>query len=94
MEKHLESYRTFMTKAAQYQKEKNFKRPAKSRWSDEKVQKATYDMWKAAMEPLYNKLKSEIGSGFRESWYSFIDKNNVFESVNEGISDLDFNEVA
>ncbi|MFR3727718.1 hypothetical protein [Lacrimispora sp.] len=94
MEKYLESYNTFMRKANQFQIEKNLKRPAKSRWSDEKVEKATYDMWKAAMEPLYNKLKNEIKSDFRESWISFIDKNELLENINEGISQLDFNEVA
>ncbi|MEY8356947.1 hypothetical protein AALB39_26885 [Lachnospiraceae bacterium 54-53] len=94
LEKHLEGYKTFMNKAAQYQREKNLKRPSKSRWNDEKVQKATYDMWKTAMESLYNKLKNEIKSDFRESWTSFIDKNGILDSVNEGISELDFNEVA
>ncbi|WP_367567285.1 hypothetical protein [Lacrimispora sp.] len=94
MEKHLESYNAFMRKASLYQKEKNLKRPPKSRWNDEKVEKATSAMWKAAMEPLYNKLKGEIKSDFRESWISFIDKNELLENINEGISELDFNEVA
>lgn len=46
------------------------------------------------MEPLYNKLKSETKSDFRESWTSFIDKNEILVNVNDGISELDFNEVA
>lgn len=94
LEKNLEGYNTFMRKATQYQRDKNLKRPAKGRWSDEKMQKAVYGMWKTAMEPLYNTLKGEIKSDFRESWCSFIEKNSVLENVNEGISELDFNEVA
>lgn len=94
LEKNLEGYNIFTHKAMQYQRDKNLKRQPKSRWSDEKMQKAVYGMWKTAMEPLYNTLKGEIKSDFREPWYLFIEKNNLFESVNEGISELDFNEVA
>lgn len=94
LETNLEGYTIFMTKARKYQLEKNAKRPAKSRWKDEKMEKATYDMWKKSMEPLYNKLKAEINSNFQESWISFIEKNEILETVNEGISELNFDEVA
>ena len=83
-----------MQKARRYQSDKNVKRAPKSRWTEEKMEKAAYDMWKASMEPLYNKLKHEIKSDLRESWIAFIVKNDIFEIVNEGINDLDFNEVA
>lgn len=93
IETNLDGYTTFITKARKYQFDKNAKRAAKSRWKDEKVEKAAYDMWKKSMEPLYYNLKSEIKSDFREHWISFIKKNNILETVNEGISELDFNEV-
>lgn len=37
MEKNLEGYRIFTSKALQYQRGKNAKRPPKSRWNDEKL---------------------------------------------------------
>lgn len=93
LEDNLDSYKVFMVKARTYQLDKNSKRAPKSRWKEHKVKKATYDMWKKSMEPLYNKLKSEIKSDFQETWISFTEKNNIFESLNEGINDLDFNEI-
>lgn len=94
MEANLEGYNIFLRKAIQFQQKKNAGRAKKDRWKDEKMEKATYDMWKKSMEPLYNKLKSEINSNFRESWISFIDKNEILETVNDGINDLNFDEVA
>lgn len=94
LESSLESYESFMAKARMYQLDKNSKRAPKSRWKEEKVEKAAYDMWKKSMEPLYDKLKSEIKSDLWGSWISFIEKNNILETVNEGICELDFNEVA
>lgn len=93
MENNLDGYKSFTAKAMQFQRKKNAKRqPAAKRWSEEKMQKASYEMWKKAMEPLYNKLKAEIKSDLRPSWISFIEKHDIFESVNEGISDIDFSE--
>lgn len=92
LEANLEGYITFMTKARQYQIAKNLKRPAKSRWSDEKMEKAAYEMWKKAMENLYNNLKKEIKSDLPFSWTSYIEKHEILETVNESISELDFSE--
>lgn len=94
LEGNLEGFSIFMSKARKYQLDKNAKRAPKSRWKAEKVEKATYDMWKKSMEPLYNKLKTEIKSDFRELWISFMEKNEILETVNEGINELNFDEVA
>lgn len=94
LETNLEGYQTFMKKARQYQSEKNAKRPAKSRWNDDKIEKAAYNMWKQAMESLYNNLKNEIKSDFRFAWTDFIEKNNIFEVVNDSISEMDFSDDA
>lgn len=90
LETNLDGYHTFMQKARQYQNAKNAKRPSKNRWNDEKLERATYDMWKMSMESLYNTLKREIKSDSRFAWTSFIEKNEILENVNEGISDIDF----
>ena len=92
LELNLEGYKTFMNKARQYQIAKNLKRPAKNRWSDEKMEKASYELWRKSMESLYNNLKKEIKSDLSLSWTSYIEKHEILETVNESISELDFSE--
>lgn len=92
METNLEGYQTFVRKAQQFQIAKNTKRPAKSRWDDEKIERAAYEMWKASMEALYNNLKMEIKSDLKYSWTSYIEKHEILETVNESISEMDFSE--
>ena len=92
LELNLEGYKTFMNKARQYQITKNLKRPAKNRWSDEKMEKASYELWRKSMESLYNNLKKEIKSDLSLSWTSYIEKHEILETVNESISELDFSE--
>ena len=92
LELNLEGYKTFMNKARQYQIAKNLKRPAKNRWSDEKMEKASYELWRKSMESLYNNLKKEIKSDLSLSWTSYIEKYEILETVNESIGELDFSE--
>ena len=92
LENNLDGYQTFMRKALEYQAGKNAKRPPKSRWSQEKMEKAAYDMWKKSMETLYNNLKKEIKSDLSFSWTSYIEKHEILETVNESISELEFSE--
>lgn len=92
LENSLDGYSAFIEKALEYQNEKNKKRQPAKRWNEEKMHKAAYDMWKSAMEPLYNQLKSSVKSDMEFMWIDFIRKNNVLDSVNEGIYDLDFSE--
>ena len=66
LEKNLTGYQTFMFKAMQFQRAKNVKRPAKSRWTDKKMEKAAGEMWKKAMETLYNNLKKKLSPIFRQ----------------------------
>ena len=44
------------------------------------------------MENLYNNLKQKINSDSRFAWTDFITKNNIFEVVNDSISEMDFSE--
>lgn len=92
LELNLEGYQTFMNKAKQYQITKNLKRPAKNRWSDEKIEKASYDMWKKSMESLYNNLKKEIRSDLSFSWTSYMEKHEILETINESINELNFSD--
>ena len=94
LEKNLTGYQTFMFKAMQFQRAKNVKRPAKSRWTDKKMEKAAGERWTEAMETLNNNIKKEIEADVPSVWISFIEKNAILESVNESISELDFSEDA
>ena len=88
LETNLDGYGAFMRKARQFQTLQNAKR--KKKWSEEKVEKSAYDMWKISMESLYNNLKHEIKSDSRLSWISFIENNEAIGKVNESINDIDF----
>lgn len=92
LEDNLSGYESFIQKAISYQEEKNQKRPAKNRWNEEKIQNSAYDMWKASMQTLYDKLRNEIKSESEFTWKNYMDKNNILESVNDGISELSFDE--
>ena len=88
MENNLDGYQVFIRKARRYQTIENAKR--KKKWSDDNVEKATYEMWRKSMENLYNNLKQKIKSDSRFAWTDFINKNEILELVNEGIGDIDF----
>lgn len=94
LEKNLTGYQIFMLKAMQFQQDKNAKRQKKDRWENNKMEKAATEMWKKAMDALYNNLRREIKSDLPYSWTSYIEKHEILESVNESISELDFFEDA
>ena len=79
-----------MFKAMQFQRVKNAERQKKDRWEDKKLEKAAGEMWKKAMETLYNNLRRELKSDIASDWTSYIEKHEILESVNESINELDF----
>ena len=93
LEDNLDGYEIFMRKATEYQEGKNQKRPAKKRWSDERVKAAAYDAWKKSMENLYNTLKHEIKSDSGFAWTEYITNHSILEDVNEGISEFVFDDI-
>lgn len=94
LENNFDGYEIFMEKAAAYQESKNQKRPAKSRWNENKVQKATNEMWKKAMLPLYDTLKREIKSGISYKWMDYIAQHEVLENLRDAMADLSFEEAS
>lgn len=90
LESRLEGYNVFMHKALQFQREKDAKRQKKDRRTDERLEKAAADMWKASMQALYTNLKKTIDSDSDYVWKEYIEKNGILESVNDSISELDF----
>ncbi len=94
LEVNLSSYHTFMQKALAFQSSKNAKRAPKSRWNEARVEKAAYEMWKASMDTLFNKIKCEVRSDQPSVWISFMEKNHIFDILNDGIAEMDFSEDA
>lgn len=94
LENNFDGYEVFMEKAAAYQQSKNQRRPAKSRWNDGKVYKATTEMWKKAMQPLYDNLKREIKSGISYKWIEYIEQHEVLEGLRDAMADLSFDEAS
>lgn len=92
LENNFDGYEVFMEKAAAYQQLKNLKRPPKIRWNDGKVYKATNEMWKKAMQPLYDKLKLEIKSKIFYKWVEYIKQHEVLECLRDGIAELNFDQ--
>ncbi|MEY8536651.1 hypothetical protein AALH30_24540 [Blautia pseudococcoides] len=94
LENNFDGYEVFMEKAAAYQQLKNQKRPAKSRWNDGKVYKAANEMWKKAMQPLYDNLRREVKSGIDYKWIEYIEQHEVLENLRDAMVDISFNEAS
>lgn len=92
LENNLTGYQTFMRKARQFQVELNAKRKKDSHWPEERIDRTAYEMWKKSMESLHNQIKGEVKSDSRFAWTDFMEKNNIFETVNESISEMSFSD--
>ena len=90
LEENFDGYKIFMQKAIDFQQEKNKNRPAKKRWDQAKVEKASYEMWKQGMQTLYNNLKTQIKSAISYKWTEYIVQHEVLENLQDTISDLNF----
>lgn len=93
LEKNLSNYDLFIIKAEEYQEGKNKKRPPAKRWNEKKLNKAIVGMWKQSMEVGYNNIKSQIGKiqfDPYDRWVDFMNKNDILESINDSISELEF----
>lgn len=93
LENNFDGYEVFMEKATEYQQLKNQKRPANSRLNESKVEKAANEMWKKAMQPLYDTLKREIKSGIPYKWTEYIEQHEVLEGLRDAMADLSFGDV-
>lgn len=96
MQDNLSGYQSFYKKALEFQKAKNGKRPAKSRWTDAKVEKAVNEMWKQSMSVLYEKIKPEVRDKEKiwgkRAWIDYMNEKDMFEQLNESLAEVDFND--
>lgn len=93
LENNFDGYEIFMEKATAYQQLMNQKRPSNSRWNESKVEKAANEMWKKAMQPLYDNLKQEIKSNISYKWTEYIEQHEVLEGLRDAMADLSFGDV-
>jgi len=89
LEENLEGYHIFYKKALAYQNMKNNARKKKA-WNDAKIERAVKAMWKTSVQPLYDKIKSAKGNSPIHEWIEYMDEHQIFESVNDSMSDLEF----
>lgn len=93
MKENLDGYQAFYEKALEYQKTKDKARKPAKRWSEVKFERAIEQMWKQSMQVLYDKIKSQVDKNAydpRSAWIGYMEKHNIFESVNEGLSEIEF----
>lgn len=94
MADNLEGYKHFYEKAMDFQKIKNSKRAAKSRWNDYKLEKAVNEMWSKAMENLYNQIKPQVRKNEKiwgkKAWIDFMKEKELFETLNESLVEIEF----
>lgn len=89
LEEHLEGYQVFYKKALVYQNMKNKARKKKP-WNEAKIERAVKAMWKSSVQPLYDKIKSAKGNSPKDEWIEYIEQHEIFESVNDSMSELEF----
>ena len=90
LEENFDGYVVFVEKATEFQVAQNKKRPAKSRWKEEKIQKTVNEMWKKSMQTLYDSLKREVKSAIPYKWVEYIEQHEVLESLKDALADLSF----
>lgn len=86
-------YHVFMDKATEFQLMKNKSRSGKSKWSDEKVNKAIKGMWESVVAAAYEQIKGHKGvpkHNGTQIWLDFMEVNNFLEGFNEGAAEVEF----
>ena len=87
------AYDIFYEKALDFQNTKNKARTGKAKWTEKKIEKVVDTMWEQSMQVLYDKVRSQAGMpklNPRQAWIDFMDKENVLDSLVEGISETEF----
>lgn len=85
----------FRSHALAYQHSKNRQRAASKRWSETAVASAVDKMVNQFVDNVYEKLKTNVKENkFQpyESWVSFIETNEVLDSLEDTVAELEFEE--
>ncbi len=93
LDENLPAKQAFMDAALDYQQAKNKRRPAKKRWADEKIEKATERMWNDFAKGAYEKISPNISKQAlnpHKEWIQFIEKNEVLEELEQSIYEIEF----
>lgn len=83
----------FRSRALSYQHSQNRKRAASKRWSETAVASAVDKMVNQFVDNVYDKLKANIKENkFQpyESWVRFIETNEVLDSLEDSVAEIDF----
>lgn len=85
----------FRSQALAYQHSKNRQRSTSKRWSETVVASAVDKMVNQFIDNVYDKLKTNIKENkFQpyESWVRFIETNEVLDSLEDSVGELEFEE--
>ena len=88
------AYDIFIEKARINQREKNATRALNKRYTNERVEEEAQQMWRNIIKHLYGKLHSEPKLKDKSPiyWVDFILENNLLESLENSMFDLDLDE--
>ncbi|AQY51443.1 hypothetical protein PWEIH_14671 [Listeria weihenstephanensis FSL R9-0317] len=93
MTENLTARESFYEKALEFQNEKNKKRPPAKRWKQVKLDRAVNAMWQGIMKTMYDKIKPSIkrdAPDLRQAWLDYFTKYGILESMDEALSEIEF----
>lgn len=87
----LSSKETFFNLSREDQEGKNKRRSGKKKWEKEKIEQAVEESWKILLSNIYEKVQELVGSrSLRDKWIEFINKDDFLESIDQSISEIEF----
>jgi hypothetical protein len=93
LEEHIHNKAAFYDRALEYQETKNKARQKSKRWDQTKLDREVDDMWNKVTQNLYNTLQAQVPKNKmnpRQEWFTFFEKNNLFENVDESLISIEF----
>lgn len=85
----------FRSQALAYQHSKNRQRAASKRWSETAVASAVDKMVSQFVDNVYDKLNANVKENKLhpyENWVNFIETNEVLDSLEDSVGELEFEE--
>lgn len=93
MENNLNGLSSFWDRAIEYHVAENDKLTKSKRWSDDKIYNTVNRMYNQLIENMYVKVKflvEENGKKTNAQWIEFLEKNDLYEEIDESLIDVQF----
>lgn len=92
LEENSKGYLTFISKATDFQNEKNALR-RKNKWNQAKIERTVQEMWKQVVNNAYDKIKSQKGRAYPGSdkiWIAYMNEIEFIDLFDESMAELEF----